>query len=79
MRKMLLGGAIFAGGAAAACTAGALTLFNRVIPRQDTLRVDLSEMADMQKWEEYKKFITPNREWLTHRSLSISPFCRTMV
>lgn len=69
MRKMLLGGAIFAGGAAAACTAGALTLFNRVIPRQDALRVDLSEMADMQKWEEYKKFITPNREWLTAQEL----------
>lgn len=68
MRKLLLGAAIAAGGAAV-CTAGALTLFNRVIPRQDTLRVDLNEMADMNKWEEYKKFITPNREWLTSQEL----------
>lgn len=69
MQKLLLGAAIAAGGVSAACAAGALTLFNRVIPRQDTLRVDLSEMADMAKWEEYKKFITPNREWLQSQAL----------
>ncbi len=68
MRKLLLGAAIVAGGTMA-CTAGAVKLFNRVIPRQDTLRVDLSEMADMDKWEEYKKCITPNREWLTAQEL----------
>ncbi|MDE7293232.1 MAG: alpha/beta hydrolase [Oscillospiraceae bacterium] len=67
----LLPGALLCTAAAAgvACTAGALTLFNRVIPRQDTLRVDLNEMADMEKWEEYKKIITPNREWLTAQEL----------
>ena len=41
-------------GTAAGFTAGAFTLFNRVIPRQDQLRVDISEMADMDRWEEYK-------------------------
>ncbi len=50
-----------------ACTAGAFKLFNTVIPRQDTLKVDVSEMADMDKWEEYKKIMTPNREWLTEQ------------
>ncbi|MDE6762696.1 MAG: alpha/beta hydrolase [Oscillospiraceae bacterium] len=52
-----------------ACAAGAVTLFNRVIPRQDVLRVDLNEMADMEKWEEYKKIITPNKEWLLAQPL----------
>lgn len=56
-------------GTAAGFTAGAVTLFNRTIPRQDVLRVDLSEMADMDKWEEYKKFIVPNREWLVQQPL----------
>lgn len=53
----------------AACTAGAKKLFDSTIPRQDGLKVDLKEMADMQKWEEYKKFIVPNREWLTAQEL----------
>ncbi|MDE6020490.1 MAG: alpha/beta hydrolase [Ruminococcus sp.] len=69
MLKMFIGAAALVGGAAAACTAGALKLFNQVIPRQDQLRVNISEMADMEKWEEYKKFITPNREWLTSQKL----------
>ena len=56
-------------GVAAGFTAGAFTLFNRTIPRQDQLRVDLSEMADMDRWEEYKKFIVPNREWLEKQPL----------
>lgn len=56
-------------GAAAGFTAGAFTLFNRTIPRQDQLRVDSSEMADMDRWEEYKKFIVPNREWLEKQPL----------
>ncbi len=52
-----------------ASTFAAVTLFNRVIPRQDQLRVDLSEMADMAKWEEYKKIIRPNKEWLLAQNL----------
>lgn len=56
-------------GTAAGFTAGAFTLFNRVIPRQDQLRVDISEMADMDRWEEYKKFIVPNRECLEQQPL----------
>ena len=58
----ILGGVAVAGSAAAFI--GAKTLFDRVIPRQDGVRVDLSEMADMEKWEEYKKIITPRKEWL---------------
>lgn len=69
MRKFLIGAAALAGSTAAICTAGAITLFERVIPRQNELRVDISEMADMKKWEEYKKFITPNREWLEKQKL----------
>ncbi len=42
---------------------GAKTLFNKVIPRQDSVKVNLDEMADMAQWEEYKKIIVPNREW----------------
>lgn len=70
MRKSILGAAALGAVAgAAACTAGALTLFNRVIPRQDGLRVDINEMADMEKWEEYKKIITPRKEWLLSQPL----------
>lgn len=69
MRKLLIGAAALAGGTAVACTTGAVTLFKSVIPRQNELRVDISEMADMEKWEEYKKFITPNREWLEKQRL----------
>lgn len=56
-------------GTVAGFTAGAYTLFNRTIPRQDQLRVDIGEMADMDKWDEYKKFIVPNREWLEKQPL----------
>lgn len=49
---------------AAGSYAGAKTLFNKVIPRKDGVRVNMDEMADAQKWEEYRKIITPNREWL---------------
>ena len=58
----IAGAAVTAG--AVGATVGAATLFNRVIPRQDELKVDISEMADMKKWEEYKKIIHPNKEWL---------------
>lgn len=69
MSKVLLGAVLATGGALTACMAGAKTLFNRTIPRQDTLRVDVSEMADMEKWNEYMKFIVPNREWLETQEL----------
>ncbi len=58
----IAGGTVLAG--AAASGIAALVLFNRVIPRQEVLRVNLDEMADMEKWEEYKKIIHPNKEWL---------------
>lgn len=69
MSKILLGAALIAGGSAMAGVVGAKTLFDRTIPRQDTLRVDISEMADMSRWEEYKKFMIPNREWLETQNL----------
>ena len=70
MKKMVFGAAALGTAVlGTACTAGAVTLFNRVIPRQDVLRVDLNEMADMAKWEEYKKVIAPNKEWLFAREL----------
>lgn len=70
MKKVLFGAAALGTAAlGTACTAGAVTLFNRVIPRQDVLRVDLNEMADMATWEEYKKIITPCKEWLLAQPL----------
>lgn len=69
MVKFMGAALLTAAAAAGACTAGAIKLFKQVIPRQDVLRVDLNEMADMQKWEEYKKFIVPNREWLETQPL----------
>lgn len=71
MKKSILGAAAAGTAAvgAAACAVGAVTLFNKVIPRQDVLRVNLDEMADMGKWEEYKKIITPNKEWLLSQEL----------
>ncbi|MBR4093202.1 MAG: alpha/beta hydrolase [Oscillospiraceae bacterium] len=54
--------------AAALLTAGsALTanvLFKKVIPRQDGVKVDMDEMADAQKWQEYMKIIEPNKEFM---------------
>lgn len=58
----IVGGVVLAG--AAASVGGASVLFNRVIPRQDSIKVDISEMADLDKWEEYKKIIHPRKEWL---------------
>lgn len=52
-----------------ACVLGAKKLFDSTIPRQDGLKVDLSEMADMDKWEKYKKFMVTNREWLQAQEL----------
>lgn len=62
----IVGGVALLG--AAGATAGALTLFNRVIPRQDQVRVNLDEMADMAKWEEYRKIIRPRKEWILERT-----------
>lgn len=62
MKAALVIGGLAAAGAAASVM-GAKTLFDRVIPRQDGVKVDLDEMADMQQWEEYKKIIHPRKEW----------------
>lgn len=67
MAARVTGGAVLLG-AAASGTAAAV-LFNRVIPRQDKIRVNLDEMTDMQKWEEYKKIIHPNKEWIMAQNL----------
>lgn len=64
MKGLINAAAIGAAAVGTACAVGALTLFERVIPRQDTVRVDLNEMANAEKWEEYKKIITPRKEWL---------------
>lgn len=82
MKKMtpFIIGAATAGGlaavGAAASIIGAKTLFNRVIPRQDGVRVDTSEMADAEKWESYivgiravrEKFQTRPSEHITIKS-----------
>lgn len=44
-------------------------LFNKTIPRQDGVKVDLNEMADAAKWEEYKKIIAPRGEWVRSQNL----------
>ena len=62
---LMAGGLLTAG--TAACFIGARTLFNRVIPRQDVLRVDISEMADAEKWEEYIKIIHGVKEKFLQR------------
>ncbi len=72
MSHPLLFGAL-AGSVAAVGTAAALgsaaVLFQRTIPRQDSVQVDISEMADLDKWEEYKKIIHPRKEWLLAQPL----------
>lgn len=71
MSSGIIGAAILGTAAlgAAVFTGAAITLFNRVIPRQEELRVDMSEMADMETWEEYKKKIAPRSEWLNSQPL----------
>lgn len=67
MNGFITGAAIAAGAlvlGTAGAAAGAFTLFNKVIPRQDGVKVNMDEMADMQKWEEYKKSIAPRKEYL---------------
>ncbi|MBQ8569269.1 MAG: alpha/beta hydrolase [Oscillospiraceae bacterium] len=57
-----------AGGLVVLGTAGSFgianILFKKVVPRQDSVKVDLDEMADMKQWEEYKKKIGPRKEYL---------------
>lgn len=62
----VIGGVCIVGTAAAI---GAKTLFDRIIPRQDQVRVDLSEMADMQQWEKYRKMMGPRKDWLLQQPL----------
>lgn len=66
MSGFFMAGGLLAAGTAA-CFIGAHTLFNRVIPRQDVLRVDISEMADAEKWEEYIKIIHSVKEKFLQR------------
>ncbi|MBQ8540332.1 MAG: alpha/beta hydrolase [Clostridia bacterium] len=63
----ILGGTALIAGAGSAY--GAYTLYKRVIPRQMENRVDLNEMADMAQWEEYKKIIHANKDWLSEREM----------
>lgn len=62
----LAAGGILAAGTAA-CFVGARTLFDRVIPRQDQLMVDISEMADGEKWEVYIQLIHKVKERFLQR------------
>ncbi len=71
MNGLILGAGIAAGVVAlgaAGSAAGAFKLFNKVIPRQDGVKVNMDEMADAQKWEEYKKTIGPKKEYLLSQS-----------
>ena len=69
MKKAALAVGCTAAAGAAASMIGAVVLFKRVIPRQDQVRVNLDEMADMQQWEEYKKIIHPNKEWYMEQNM----------
>ncbi len=62
MKGVLIAAGAVAVVGAAASEIAAVTLFKRVIPRQEQIRVNLDEMADMKQWEEYKKIIHPNKE-----------------
>lgn len=67
MNSIILTVGIAAGVAAlgtAGAAAGAVKLFNKVIPRQDGVKVNMDEMADMKQWEEYKKKIGVRKEYL---------------
>ncbi|MBE6838279.1 MAG: alpha/beta hydrolase [Ruminococcus sp.] len=39
-------------------------LFKKVIPRQDGVKVNMDEMADAEKWQEYMKVIQPNKDFM---------------
>ncbi len=55
--------------AGAVSVIAARKLFDMTIPRQDGVKVDISEMADMNRWEEYKKIIAPRGEWVRSQEL----------
>ena len=42
---------------------GAKVLYNRTIPRQEKVMVDMNEFADEEKMAEYKKIMEPNKIW----------------
>lgn len=67
--SLLIGAAGTVLAAGAVCVGGAYKLFKTVIPRQDGVKVDISEMADMARWEEYKKLIIPRSEWVHSQKL----------
>lgn len=63
----VVGGAALLAGAGSVY--GAYTLYKKVIPRQTETRVNVNEMADMSQWEEYKKIIHANKDWLSTREM----------
>ena len=67
--KFILAAGTVAAVGAGASYAGAVKLFKSVIPRQREVRVDIKEMADEVKWEEYKKMISSSRDWLLDQPL----------
>lgn len=70
MQGILIGAAAVGGVSllgAAGSFYGAKKLYNKTIPRQTESRVAVSEMADMEKWEEYKKLIHERKDWLSAR------------
>lgn len=66
MSVFLTAAGIMAAGAAG-CYIGAKTLFDRVIPRQNEVKVDISEMADADKWKVYIEDIHRVKEKLLAR------------
>ena len=59
---LIAGGVVVLGTLGSAAVAD--ILFKKVIPRQDGVKVDMNEMADGAKWQEYMKIIQPNKEYL---------------
>lgn len=53
---------------AAASVIGAKVLYDRTLPRQEQVRVNLKEFADEAKMAEYQKIMVPNKEWRDSQS-----------
>ena len=66
-RLFALGAGSLLAAGTAGCFIGAKTLFDRVIPRQDGVKVDISEMADGEKWERYIETIHAEKAKLLER------------
>ncbi|MGN1304115.1 MAG: alpha/beta hydrolase [Oscillospiraceae bacterium] len=47
----------------AASLIGAKVLYDRTLPRQEQVRVNMKEFADEAKLAEYQKIMVPNKEW----------------